>query len=260
MGYFLYLILFFPLRHILYKILREIGQFIPPIRVVAEKLDQVSTVFHELCHYAIDKILLFPVSLSDISFTDDFGGGSVKMNYNTKTYYRFSLMKIILSCIAPLLVGTWVVLTLAGYWTGATLMEKVGICLAIGSLILGLQPSKQDFRCIWKFGVTKRPWLALRQFLCAILAALIYLWQADYFMWWHPTLPILFEIVVMLGIFAVLDLLCYIIDELRRIVMRCQLRSQFGYRRHSRKYKIPLFAKPVPTRRRIISRNLEKLP
>ncbi|WP_371801675.1 hypothetical protein [Candidatus Lokiarchaeum ossiferum] len=81
---------------------------------------------------------------------------------------------------------------------------------------------------------------------------LTYLWQADFFMRWYPFIPIMFEVITILGIFGVLDLGCYGLQELFRLVGRWQNRDVFAYKPRSRKYKIPLYAEPQPERPRSI--------
>ncbi|WP_371804064.1 hypothetical protein [Candidatus Lokiarchaeum ossiferum] len=245
MGYFIYLVLLFPLRRFLSRVLELLGHFIHPLLTISLKLDQFSTIFHEMCHYGMNKLMFIPVSLKDISFSDNLQSGSVRINYDTATHYRFSLMKCFLISLAPLFIGTWIVLFLVSKWDGTSLGGKIGIGLAICCLILGLQPSNADIKCIYIYGVTKRPWLALRQVICMGLASLFYLWQADFFMQFYVFFPILFEIAVILAIFILLDLICYGLDEVLRFLKNRTIQMTFNRSLHIRKYKIPLFAKPV---------------
>ena len=196
----------------------------------------------------MNKILLIPVSFKDVKVNYRDLSGSVSFYINAETLPRHSFMKQVLVNLAPMIVGTWGMLKIALYWPLATLTGKIGIGFALLMVMYGSTPSSTDVRNIYTIGVLRRPWLAFRQILCVGGAALIYLWQADFFMQWHPFIPIMFEVITILGIFGGLDLGCYGLQTLLRLVGRWHNRNAWGSPRRSRKYKIPLYAEPHPDR------------
>ena len=192
----------------------------------------------------MNKILLIPVSFKDVKVNYRDLSGSVSFYVNAETLHRHSLMKQVLVNLAPMIVGTWAMLKIALLWPLATLPGKIGIGFAVLMVMYGSTPSSTDVSNIYTIGFLRRPWLAFRQILCVGGAALIYLWQADFFMQWHPFIPIMFEVITILGIFGGLDLGCYGLQALFRMVGRWHNRNAWGSPRRSRKYKIPPFAEP----------------
>ena len=246
MGYFFYLLVLLPLRSIFLGVLGFIGNYIPFIRSIEKRLDQISTIFHEWCHFLMLKIVLIPVSLSDISYSHNYHSGSVVIHSEPKNVPRFSLIKMILVSLAQLLVGTWAILKISTYWTHTTVWGKIGIVLVDTMLILGFQPSPADYRIIYTCGIQLRPWVALRQFIFLIISLLTYLVFADKLNRFHSLIPILFEMVMILSIFFVYDMACILIyDGLYYILRLFFGKSEVMPIKKSKKSKISMFADPL---------------
>ncbi len=245
MGYFFYLLIFLPLRPLFDWIVTIIGRFIPLVKTIVNKLDQISTIFHEWCHFLMLKVTFVPVSIKDISYSHNYHSGSVSILINSNTIPRLSFMKMVLMALAQLMVGTWGILKITSYWSLTNLWGKVGIAVVVIILILGFQPSHADYRCIYTCGIRPRPWVALRQLIFLGISFMTYIVFADSLNRWHAWIPILYEIVMILGIFWLYDMACILLYD--GIVF---IFHQFSYSSRSRifkrsKHKVPYFPKPI---------------
>ncbi len=246
MGYFFYLLLLIPIQPLVHHVLHWLRRRqIPVLSLVIAKLILLGILLHELCHFLVMKLLRFPVTWSDIEIKPKKFAGRVKWRNTTDILPRITFMKLVVVCFAQLFLGVWAILHLTEYWAGTSTVGKVGIGVALLVLIYASQPSKADIKTIFTEGISARPGVAFRQLVCEGLSVLIYLLFADFFNPLHALIPMIFEPVVILGIFCALDLICMGLNFGGRLISIYVFHSSRDRPIKKSKYKVPYFPKPL---------------
>jgi hypothetical protein len=139
-------------------ILRVLGQIGRSLSLAILKLTRFGVYFHELCHFAIAKMLGFRVTLDQISIHGSSGSVHVRAFHP----HGLTLGQAVYLALAPLALGTLILIELWGvtknFWGEWSLVITLGIAML--TLILVVPPSFRDIKNVFA-AIYYRPGIAV---------------------------------------------------------------------------------------------------
>ena len=229
MGFFINMFFILILGRLTERILYTLSYRIRFLYPVVNVFLRLGVIFHELSHYIILKILLVPVSFSDIDFHSKDGGGGIDLIQDDEFYRRINFLKFLLVSVAPLWIGTVFIMESYNMFVNNSIVGyKIIAVVSIIIILFMCTPSGPDMRNIW-ISINHKPLGFLKQVFFLVIAFLVYNLYFDFFFQFAPLYPYLFEFLVLVILEGTMELSFMILKFISKNVFGLSNNKPIGY-------------------------------
>ncbi len=206
MGFFINMFLVFLVGKFTQRFLTFLQYRFRFLYTILEAFWRLGVIFHELSHFIIARMLWVPVKWEDVDFNNKYGGGQVKF-YKTEQYYkRISFLKDLLISVAPLWLGTCLIMELYNMFVNSDLLGfKIISVILILIVLYAFVPSRADMMGILDT-IGEKPFVFIKQVIFLVIAFFVYNLYFDFFYQFAPIYPYLFEFLMLLILEGSLEL------------------------------------------------------